>query len=227
MATGWRSPSPPAPTTASRSPGLVPSGSTFVPGRESRKSKRSAADEVTSHLRTSLSASRRALPVVAIAAGSLSWLGFVMLLTLSVLPPIVSKVVGGTLAIAGLILTFYGYATAVYIAFTEDSLYGMLFLLIPFYAMYYVFSRWDEMKSPGNRRDRADLARRLRKSPGIRAGAVGAGGAGKGRRPIKPTKSISIDFFIYKCNSSSLWVRRIDRGNAGSAERGRSGKVET
>ena len=47
----------------------------------------------------------------------------------------------------GLLLCLYGYASAVYIAFTEDDLYGWLFLLFPFYAAYYVVSRWDEMRS--------------------------------------------------------------------------------
>jgi hypothetical protein len=52
-----------------------------------------------------------------------------------------------SLALPGLALCLYGYVTAVYIAFTEDDLYGWLFLLIPFYAAYYVVSRWDEMRS--------------------------------------------------------------------------------
>jgi hypothetical protein len=57
------------------------------------------------------------------------------------------KTAGVAFALPGLLLCLYGYATAVYIAFTEDDFYGWLFLLFPFYAAYYVVSRWDEMRS--------------------------------------------------------------------------------
>ena len=61
--------------------------------------------------------------------------------------PGVRKWAGVSLALPGLLLFLYGYATAVYIAFTEDDFYGWLFLLLPFFAAYYVVSRWDEMRS--------------------------------------------------------------------------------
>jgi hypothetical protein len=61
--------------------------------------------------------------------------------------PSARKFAGMSLALPGLLLCLYGYATAVYIAFTEDDFYGWLFLLFPFYAAYYVVSRWDEMRS--------------------------------------------------------------------------------
>jgi cation transport ATPase len=61
--------------------------------------------------------------------------------------PPAQRFVGVTLAVPGLVLCLYGYVTGVYIAFTEDDLYGWLFLLFPFYAAYYVVSRWDEMQS--------------------------------------------------------------------------------
>ena len=57
------------------------------------------------------------------------------------------KTVGVAIALPGLLLCLYGYASGVYIAFTEDDLYGWLYLLIPFYAAYYCVSRWDEMRS--------------------------------------------------------------------------------
>jgi hypothetical protein len=57
------------------------------------------------------------------------------------------KSAGVTLALPGLLLCLYGYASGAYIAFTEDDLYGWLYLLFPFYAAYYVVSRWDEMRS--------------------------------------------------------------------------------
>jgi hypothetical protein len=57
------------------------------------------------------------------------------------------KTVGVALALPGVLLCLYGYASGIYIAFTEDDLYGWLCLLFPFYAAYYVVSRWDEMRS--------------------------------------------------------------------------------
>ena len=57
------------------------------------------------------------------------------------------KSAGVTLALPGLVLCLYGYASGAYIAFTEDDLYGWLYLLFPFYAAYYIVSRWDEMRS--------------------------------------------------------------------------------
>jgi hypothetical protein len=55
--------------------------------------------------------------------------------------------IGRAIALAGLILFVYGYASGAYIAFTEDDLYGWLYLLFPPYAAYYFVSRWDEMSS--------------------------------------------------------------------------------
>jgi hypothetical protein len=55
--------------------------------------------------------------------------------------------IGRAIALLGLILFFYGYGSGAYIAFTEDDLYGWLYLLFPPYAAYYFVSRWDEMKS--------------------------------------------------------------------------------
>jgi hypothetical protein len=63
----------------------------------------------------------------------------------AVFVPAVRTPVGVALALPGLLLCLYGYLTGVYIAFTEDDLYGWLFLLIPCYAAYYIVSRWDDM----------------------------------------------------------------------------------
>ena len=45
----------------------------------------------------------------------------------------------------GLIIFLYGYGSGAYIAFTEDDLYGWLYLIFPPFAAYYFVSRWDEM----------------------------------------------------------------------------------
>lgn len=75
-------------------------------------------------------------------------LGIVVVLAIVALfVPRMMVVVGSVLALVGVILTLYGYVTAIYIAFTEDDLHGWLVLIFPFYAAYYLVSRWDEMKS--------------------------------------------------------------------------------
>jgi hypothetical protein len=45
----------------------------------------------------------------------------------------------------GILLVLCGYGLGAYVAFTEDSLYGWLFLFIPFYAAYYIVTHWDDM----------------------------------------------------------------------------------
>lgn len=71
----------------------------------------------------------------------------VVLAVVAVFVPRMMIIVGSVFAAVGLILTLYGYVTAIYIAFTEDDLHGWLALMLPFYAAYYLVSRWDEMKS--------------------------------------------------------------------------------
>ena len=70
-----------------------------------------------------------------------------MLVLLTVFVPGTRKLVGVAFALPGLLLFCYGYASGVYIVFTEDDLYGWLFLIFPPYAAYYVVSRWDDMRS--------------------------------------------------------------------------------
>jgi DNA-directed RNA polymerase subunit RPC12/RpoP len=71
----------------------------------------------------------------------------VVLVLLTVFIPETRMNIGRVVAVAGLILFVYGYGSGAYIAFTEDGLYGWLYLLLPPYAAYYVVSRWDEMSS--------------------------------------------------------------------------------
>jgi hypothetical protein len=83
------------------------------------------------------------LPTILISLAAIT----IVLALLGYFVPSVRKWAGMSLALPGLLLCLYGYATAVYIAFTEDDFYGWLFLIFPFYAAYYVVSRWDEMRS--------------------------------------------------------------------------------
>jgi DNA-directed RNA polymerase subunit RPC12/RpoP len=66
---------------------------------------------------------------------------------IAVFAPSARANIGGAVALVGLILFAYGYASGAYIAFTEDDLYGWLYLIFPPFAAYYFVSRWDEMSS--------------------------------------------------------------------------------
>jgi hypothetical protein len=70
-----------------------------------------------------------------------------MLTLLALFVPGTRKTVGVAVALPGLLLCVYGFVSGAYIAFTEDDLYGWLYVLFPFYAAYYFVSRWDEMRS--------------------------------------------------------------------------------
>jgi predicted Zn finger-like uncharacterized protein len=52
---------------------------------------------------------------------------------------------GSVLVILGTLMVLMGYAAGAYGAFREDSLYGLLYLLIPLYAAYYIVTRWDDL----------------------------------------------------------------------------------
>jgi DNA-directed RNA polymerase subunit RPC12/RpoP len=71
----------------------------------------------------------------------------VVLVSIAIFVPGARLNVGRAIALAGLILFFYGYGSGAYIAFTEDDLYGWLYLFFPPYAAYYYISRWEEMSS--------------------------------------------------------------------------------
>jgi DNA-directed RNA polymerase subunit RPC12/RpoP len=61
--------------------------------------------------------------------------------------PATRPTVGRLIALGGLLVFLYGYGSGAYIAFTEDDLYGWLYVIFPPYAAYYFVSRWDEMSS--------------------------------------------------------------------------------
>ena len=88
-------------------------------------------------------------PLALLSGTSLIGLGCVVfvLVFIAVFVPGARLNIGRAIALAGLILFFYGYGSGAYIAFTEDDLYGWLYLLFPPYAAYYYVSRWDEMNS--------------------------------------------------------------------------------
>ena len=52
---------------------------------------------------------------------------------------------GCILVAVGGIMVPMAYFAGAYGAFSEDSLYGLLYLLIPFYAGYYLVTRWEDL----------------------------------------------------------------------------------
>ncbi len=57
-----------------------------------------------------------------------------------------SYYVGMLMIVLGTILMLAGSLLGVYVAFTEDAMYGLLSIFFfPFYPAYYIVSRWDEM----------------------------------------------------------------------------------
>ena len=70
-----------------------------------------------------------------------------MLVVVAIVMPTARMNVGRLISLAGLVVFLYGYGSGCYIAFTEDDLYGWLYLIFPPYAAYYFVSRWDEMRS--------------------------------------------------------------------------------
>jgi hypothetical protein len=71
----------------------------------------------------------------------------VIVIFLATFVPVARVPIGIALALPGVLLCLYGFASGAYIAFTEDDLHGWLYLLFPFYAAYYLVSRWDDMSS--------------------------------------------------------------------------------
>ena len=110
-----------------------------TPGRGGRPRPTSKAREARRHADV--------LDPIALLKKSAPYLAasVVLLAVVAAFAPHGPLIVGGAVAAVGFGLFAYGYATCVYIAFTEDSLYGILFLLFPFYAAYYVVSRWDDV----------------------------------------------------------------------------------
>ncbi len=81
----------------------------------------------------------------------LAWLfrgGFALVLILSsiaLFAPHGTWLVGCMLIAIGGILVPVAYLAGAYGAFSEDSLYGLLYILIPLYAGYYLVTRWEDL----------------------------------------------------------------------------------
>jgi hypothetical protein len=78
----------------------------------------------------------------------LIWGGGALTLVLTgiaLLAPHGTWLVGCILVAGGGILVPVAYLAGAYGAFSEDSLYGLLYILIPLYAAYYLVTRWEDL----------------------------------------------------------------------------------
>jgi hypothetical protein len=121
--------------------------STFVPSRGDaptseppRRPKRSASRSTT---RTGgKRASRSAwLTRLAWLAGTLA----VTIAAIALLAPNGLLIAACAVIILGCALILVGYGVGAYGAFSEDFIYGFLYLVIPPYAAYYLVTRWDDL----------------------------------------------------------------------------------
>ena len=139
-----------APTTAAVSaPALSPdAGSTFVPRRGDEPS---AGGSFRSRRPTPTeSATRtphRRKPDVAWRAWLIrGMIGAVLVLAaIAWLAPHGTTIVGCVLMAIGSAMVLLGYGVGAYGAFCEDFLYGMLYVLLPLYAAYYLLTRWEDL----------------------------------------------------------------------------------
>src|SRR5271166_679054 len=78
----------------------------------------------------------------------LIWSGMALVLILTaitLLAPHGTWLVGCILVAIGGILVPVAYFAGAYGAFSEDSLYGFFYLMIPLYAGYYIVTRWEDL----------------------------------------------------------------------------------
>jgi hypothetical protein len=64
---------------------------------------------------------------------------------IALLAPRGTWIVGCLLLGLGSVMVLLGYGVGAYGAFREDVLYGVLYLLVPLYAAYYLVTRWDDL----------------------------------------------------------------------------------
>jgi hypothetical protein len=78
----------------------------------------------------------------------LAWAGgaaAIALAAIALLAPNGVLIAACALMALGCVLIVVGYAVGAYGAFSEDFLYGFLYLVIPLYSAYYMVTRWDDL----------------------------------------------------------------------------------
>ena len=69
----------------------------------------------------------------------------VILFLIAMIAPGGVVLVGRVLLIAGMGMVLLGWGAGAFGAFSEDLLYGLLYVLIPLYTAYYLVTRWDDL----------------------------------------------------------------------------------
>ncbi len=68
-----------------------------------------------------------------------------VLVAIALFAPRGTIIAGSALIIIGCLMILVGYGAGAFGAFSEDFLYGMLYLFVPLYAGYYLLTRWDDL----------------------------------------------------------------------------------
>ena len=69
----------------------------------------------------------------------------ILLLAIGLLAPQGILIAGCILIVLGSVMVLVGYVAGAFGAFSEDSLYGFLYLVIPLYTAYYMVTRWEDL----------------------------------------------------------------------------------
>lgn len=64
---------------------------------------------------------------------------------LALFAPRGTLIVGWVLLALGSVMVLVGYAAGAFGAFSEDFVYGVLYVAVPLYAGYYLLTRWDDL----------------------------------------------------------------------------------
>jgi predicted Zn finger-like uncharacterized protein len=78
----------------------------------------------------------------------LAWVGgiaAVAIAAIALLAPNGVLIAACALMTVGCVMILVGFGVGAYGAFSEDFLYGFLYLVIPLYAAYYLVTRWDDL----------------------------------------------------------------------------------
>jgi ribosomal protein S27E len=84
------------------------------------------------------------LPLPMLICGGL----MLVLLGMSFITPIAGALLLGILFLTSVVLMLHGGLRMLITPFQEDIVCGLLYLFVPFYWLYYVITRWDEMSNP-------------------------------------------------------------------------------
>jgi DNA-directed RNA polymerase subunit RPC12/RpoP len=132
-------------------PSAVPIGPpAFVPSRPDsdavppRSTKKAVAKSIKKAKKEAAGLAARVVPLWPWLLGVPAGIAVALGLVAAILPG-GAMIVASILAIAGIVLVLGGWGLGIYVAFTEDGMYGWLCLLFPPYTAYYMVTNWEEM----------------------------------------------------------------------------------